>query len=432
MSREPTLPPGRAGSVDRAGSAGKDGALEGLRGLASFCVVLHHLACALFPALIFGSVAVSHHGFDLWLHDQLLLGVAFQGNFMVCVFFVLSGYVLSFRYIQTGDRGHLWSGLVRRYPRLMLPAVASCVLAWAALTLGLFRNIPAARVTGSSMWLATWWDYPGNLLDAVHEGAISAFSNGPVLYNSALWTMWNELLGSLLVYATLLLIPRRSLRWAAYPVLAVVTVLGSHTYLLAFVLGMAFCELMAVPAGDEVRRVVARGWWVVLVVLGLFLGGIPIPGQTMAHGYANLLALSSLPTLEMWVLLHVMGAACIVMAVLGSPRLRGGLETRPLRWLGQTSFGLYLVHMVVIGTVASWLVLELAPRVGYLTAAAVASVATIVVSLGMAELFTRWVDAPTIALTGRWYRSLRDRQRAGRHIVVMVGPSGTSNDPNRW
>ena len=408
-------------------------ALEGLRGLASFCVVLHHLACALFPALIFGSIAASHHGWDRWLHDQLLLGVVFQGNFMVCVFFVLSGYVLSYRYIQTGDRGHLWSGLVRRYPRLMLPAVASCVLAWAALTLGLFHNIPAARVTGSSMWLAHWWKFPANLLDAVYEGAISAFSNGPVAYNTPLWTMWNELLGSLLVYVTLLLIPRRSLRWAAYPVLAVVTVLGSHTYLLAFVLGMAFCELMAVPAGDEVRRVVGRGWWVVLLVLGLFLGGVPIPGQTMARGYANLLALSSLPTHEMWVLLHVIGAACIVLAVLGSPRLRVGLETRPLRWLGRTSFGLYLVHMVVIGTVASWLVLVLAPRVGYLTAAAVASIATIVVSLGMAELFTRWVDAPTISLTGRWYRRgaawLRLRRGVGAQPSGLTADSSPDSSP---
>jgi peptidoglycan/LPS O-acetylase OafA/YrhL len=409
--------------------AGKVGALEGLRGLASFCVVLHHLACALFPALIFGAAAVSHHGWDRWLHDQPLLGVPFQGNFMVCVFFVLSGYVLGYRYIQTGDRTHLWSGLVRRYPRLMIPAVASCVLAWAVLTLGLFRNLPAARLTGSSLWLATWWGYPANLLNAVHEGAVSAFSNGPVLYNSALWTMWNELLGSLLVYGTLLVVPRRRFRWVAYVALAGLT---ATSYLLAFVIGMAFCELMAV-FGDEVRRVLARGWWVPFLAIGLYVGGVPIPGTGMAPAYSKLLEVLPLTTIQTWVLLHVLGAAAVVLAVLGSPLLRRGLETTPLRWLGRTSFGLYLVHMVVIGTVASWLVITLVPRVGYMAAAGVAAVATVVVSLGMAELFTRWVDAPTIQLSGRAYRAGVEalRPRAATSAPSGEGPGPRVADPTR-
>jgi peptidoglycan/LPS O-acetylase OafA/YrhL len=39
----------------------------------------------------------------------------------------------------------------------------------------------------------------------------------------------------------------------------------------------------------------------------------------------------------------------------------------------------------------------------------VAVVASIVVSLGMADLFTRWVDAPTLALSSRVYRNTRAR-----------------------
>lgn len=392
-----------------AGTSGKVGALEGLRGAASFCVVLHHLACALFPALIFGAQAATDHGWDRWLHDQPLLGVPFQGNFMVCTFFVLSGYVLGYKYIHTGDRSYLWSGLARRYPRLMIPAVASCVLAWAVLSLGLFGNVRAARITGSSMWLATWWTYPANLLRAVHEGAVSAFTDGPVAYNSALWTMWNELLGSLLVYGLLLLVPKR-LRWFAYAGVAALTV---TSYLLAFVIGMALCELMASGVAAEVRRVLGRGWWVALVIVGLYLGGVPIPGAGMAPAYARLFALP-FNTVQTWVLLHVLGAGAIVLAVLGSGSLQRGLSTRPMRWLGRTSFGLYLVHMVVIGTVASWLIVWLAPRTTYSVAAAAAVAATVVVSLAGAELFTRWVDAPTLVHTARAYRAARRRVLRGR------------------
>ncbi len=410
MASHPRASPTQAtDGTDRVPARGKDGALEGLRGLASFCVVLHHLSCAFYPALIFGAAAASHHRWDQWLHDQVLLSVPVQGNFMVCIFFVLSGYVLGYRFVQTGDRSHLWSGLVRRYPRLMVPAVASCVLAWAALTLGLFRNVPAARISGSSMWLATWWNYPANLLDAVHEGAVSAFANGPVAYNSALWTMWNELLGSLLVYGTLLVVPKRW-RWGAYVVLAVLT---RDSYLLAFVVGMAFCELMMSPAGAGARRVIGRGWWAPLGLLGLYLGGIPIPSSGMAPAYTRLFRLP-LGHLDHWVFLHIVGAAAVVLAVLGSPLLRRGLETRPLRWLGRTSFGLYLVHMVVIGTVASWLLVELAPRVGYALATVVAALATIGASLALAELFTRWVDAPVILWSGRWYRAAASAVRSRR------------------
>ena len=154
----------------------------------------------------------------------------------------------------------------------------------------------------------------------------------------------------------------------------------------------------------------ARGWWVALALIGLYLGGIPIPDTGMARAYGRLFALPA-SSIHVWVGLHIVGAAAVVLAVLGSPLLQAGLSRRPMRWLGRTSFGLYLVHMVVIGTVASGLMVWLVPRAPYEVAALIAVLATLVVSLAGAELFTRWVDAPTLALTSRTYRLARSRVR---------------------
>ncbi|WP_410010430.1 hypothetical protein [Phyllobacterium sp. A18/5-2] len=61
---------------------------------------------------------------------------------------MLSGYVLTKKFFDTGDTKFLYIGAVTRYPRLIIPAAASIFVAWLLLSPGLMHNrlIPHSAV----------------------------------------------------------------------------------------------------------------------------------------------------------------------------------------------------------------------------------------------------------------------------------------------
>lgn len=107
----------------------------------------------------------------------------------------------------------------------------------------------------------------------------------------------------------------------------------------------------------------------------------------------------------------------IVWLVVTGPRLQRFFERGPLAWLGRVSFGLYLLHFVTLCTVGCWVALTLL-RHGYgrAVAFAAASIVTLAVSLGAADLFSRLVDQPSIRLARRvGARLSRSRKRVTGH-----------------
>ncbi|WP_435370094.1 hypothetical protein, partial [Acinetobacter baumannii] len=71
-------------------------------------------------------------------------------SFSVCIFFVLSGLVLTRLYSLTGDAQVLISRAIRRLPRLAIPIAASIAVAYAIFAAGLMRNVPAAVSSNST------------------------------------------------------------------------------------------------------------------------------------------------------------------------------------------------------------------------------------------------------------------------------------------
>src|SRR5687767_11167726 len=103
--------------------------LDGVRGVAAIIVVLHHFGIAFFPAINFLDPEKIHLG-----NGQLELTIAktplnifFNGGFAVSVFFVLSGFVLSYKFHLSGSRQLLTTYAAKRYFRLLLPVAASII-----------------------------------------------------------------------------------------------------------------------------------------------------------------------------------------------------------------------------------------------------------------------------------------------------------------
>jgi len=174
---------------------------ESIRGLACLAVVFSHLAMSFFPYL---------HHFNVkdvtnlaWVHAIHHSPFAFfySGDAAVFVFFVLSGFVLSYAILKSPEQFHtkIKSMMIKRYPRLMIPALTSCLIIWLVLKV---IHIDSSHV-GS--WLQEFTIQDFSFFHMLYEGTIGAFLFSESDVNWVLWTMTIELLGSFALFFLLYL-----------------------------------------------------------------------------------------------------------------------------------------------------------------------------------------------------------------------------------
>lgn len=379
--------------------------LDGVRGVAALAVVTCHCAAAFAPRIVFGSDLPVTTRYDGALHRTPILDLPFQGHFAVAVFYVLSGIALSRGPLVRAARGHrggraaALSGAVRRYPRLAAPVVVVMLAAWALVDAGAMHNAAAGRRSGST-WLGSFWSGPADLAAALREGFWGVFSDlhgGAPHYVPPLWTMHYELLGSVLVFAILLVLPPRPVRLATYAVLGVVL---WQSFLFCFVAGMVLCELWVSGRLPQNRR--WRAAFVPIGLLGLVLGSFPYASPSTPAYYAALIPGHWTDDQQQS---HVLGAVLVMAAVLGLAGLQRFFGSRPLRLLGRVSFGLFLTHFLVLGSVGCATFDLLSRHLSSRSWVAVlASSVVVVVSLLVAWVATVVVDEPVVRWTGRIYR----------------------------
>jgi len=403
--------------------------MDGLRGLAAFVVVIHHFAFAFFPALLIGATTGLHSNLEPLIY-QTPLYLVVAGNFAVTLFFLISGYVLSYKFFITGRNDIVISSAFRRYFRLMPTVLASVLISYLLLASGHYYNLPAAHITGSSNWLALSWIGPANLWDALRLGLYDAFITGhkTMVYNNALWTMKIEFLGSFLVFATLLVIGKLRRRWIVYILLGL---LFWQTYYLAFILGIALCDFVTHESRHERQVGQPLYGWLALTG-GLLLGSLPIAGHTPTI-LSNMRSVL-LPAETGFVLFHIIGAALVMAAVVLTPAIRRWLMLKPLQYLGRVSFSLYLVHLSVLASLGTYLFLKFYPHVGYLGAVGLSFSLSLIVIFILAELITRYIDIPAVRASGRLYRAfdvmVRLRPWQPSNSSPTSSPSSTRKLPN--
>lgn len=372
----------------------KLGALESLRGLGSLIVLFHHIGLALLPFAYLGTVAEPHFDWETWFHATPL-GLLVAGRFAVDVFFVLSGFVLALSFLGPNgkDDRDLAAATVKRIFRLA-PMVAVGVLLSGGLNrLGWMQSAGGAEVSGSAIWLARQGGWDASWITLGKVIGFNLFSQGQ-RFNSALWTIELELIGSYLVYLLLFAVRRSSWRWGVYAWLAIWL---RNDLLLAFVAGLVLADAYAhFPA----FRQWSRRWWVAgpALALAVFLGSYPegtkVFGQVPAGWYRFL------PYLELgkdgWLFA---GAVLLIATCVGSPAVLRVLDSRPGRFLGRISFGLYAIHIPVLCSLGCWVLLRF-NRAGssYAVAAGAAAVASVIGSVLLAMVVTRWVDQPSVRL----------------------------------
>jgi peptidoglycan/LPS O-acetylase OafA/YrhL len=322
--------------------------LDGLRGLAASGVVLYHLA--------------NWPGLDVTL-DPVTGWVFRHGWTLVDLFFTISGYVFAHVYAAPGQlvqAGALRGFWVARVARLW-PLHAAVLLVLALTTWGGANNAPHFV---AHLFMAQSLD-----LDTARS------------FNSASWSLSIEIL----CYAAFSLAARiadRALWW-----LTALSVLSSLYWL----------ALLGHPAGPWFGEIIPRGF------LGFFMGQtlwraraplakIPTPAiiAALALGLIWQTTASISPLVPLGALAW---PAAILLALRSST-----LDARPIQWLGERSFGIYMVHMAVLRGIDA----ALPPHSQSLPTFLASQAAILGLTLALAQACYFAIELPGRRLIRRW------------------------------
>ncbi|BDZ46439.1 acyltransferase [Naasia aerilata] len=359
--------------------------------------MLHHTLEIAKPYLAPASGTPVTVGSLWWWLTETPLKLASAGQEAVVVFFVLSGLVVALPAIRSTAPYSWGSFLASRFVRIYLPV-------WGALLLasGLIELLPReeGRVTAHS-WLsdANATTVHGSIL--FDEATLSRYSFDIV---NTLWSLrWEMVFAVLLpLYVLAARLVRR--RWAAAGILAAGLTIagfalqdGTLSYLPAFFLGtLIAANLDRYRAWAEARR--SSRWFRPATLGALSVSAVCIIATWLARPVAPE---GSLPSLLLTGL-SVVGATGLVLLALAPTGFARGLGMRASQWLGRVSFSLYLVHVPLLVTAAFLLRDSRWPLVALLG---------IPVSLAVAALFQRFVEAPAHRLARRVGTAVRERGR---------------------
>lgn len=351
--------------------------LDGLRGLAAFEVFIFHYD----DGWVDRTLGWGHGDYldPAWWRLPFLRTFYASGDAAVCLFFAISGYVLSHRILSLYRQ--------RRHDE-----------AYSALSSAVFRRairlyMPVAIETFILMLLCRWFKFPKPVVYESAETFVGELNQYVISFVHLLmplrypdrwdyvinrydggisWTIPLEYYGSIVIFVVLLFVSRvRNMKVRLGLVLAMVwqSFIKDDWIAGQFLLGMAFADWQLGQAAARQHQSYApsapRRWLRNTVFWGIFLFGFYLAGLPLYHlkegATPDTDALFDRPfynwlsqPFAAWNLyrnrqfdryLQCLAGYTLLIGVGETPVLRRLTETRFVQYLGRISFGLYLCHI---------------------------------------------------------------------------------------
>lgn len=387
--------------------------IEGLRAIACLCIFAHHFYATFYPVTIYGTNTPGASPVTLAL-VQSPLSVVVNGNFWVCVFCIIAGYVASMsRFSMPQERAPSFSqlsdSLIRRYLRLTLPAFVISLFVTLLYKENCFSHLSFSERFDAS-WAALWYQED---IYTIKSLLVESFTRlcfvGSDKYIVSLWTI------SYLFYGYYVSVILAEMSWGKSR-----RILWVYAFVIlsCVISGLKLCIMSCFPIGTLLAYLscgAASGrkpiWHTavatLMLLLGLFLGAFPTYFQP--SNFYRFLDHSFLPT-ETYAFYHVIGAFLFMAGLCQLPSLRRLLSDGFLVRLGKISFSLYLVHIPVILTVGTWTVLFLFDRgvENYHLGCLISLAITLPSVLLLSYVFMRYVEKPCNKLSKKLIELLKE------------------------
>lgn len=366
--------------------------IDGLRALAVTAVILYHLGINWIPGGFLG----------------------------VDLFFVISGYVITRLLLDSiMSKGALdlrefyWARVRRLLPPVlfMLTGTTFLIAAWKPDAIHRFLSDLPYVLTGSENWH----------LVAVHQDYFQAIGRPPLLQHT--WSLGVEIQFYILWPLILLLI----LKYLGKKRVA------QTSLVIAFISGLALFIYSLRVDSSSTNQISHIYFGTDTHSLGLFLGAalavswvpanlnknISERAQDFVDGIGVVGLLGLLCTFFFidesnaalyrvaFPLAALFGVAIITSLVHPASRFAPLMSTRPLVWIGQRSYGIYLWH---------WVVFQLTrPNVDLAGANWAINAARILIVIALADISLRWIEIPIRrGLLSTWIRGLKYRSKSTR------------------
>lgn len=417
--------------------------LHGLRGIAASVVVLHHLLLSFWEFPIHGSTQEETDPIKQAFRQFPVLRLVYSGHAMVAIFFVISGYLDSIKplkYIHEKEmallQGHLASSVLRRGPRLFLPAIGAAVLIAFAVWLGLYEWNLQYRLTFFE-GLGPQLKRHDNILAQLNELWSSVcdllnvwtFQTVMPAVNIHFWTLACDLRATYIRYLAILCTSRLRVGGRILMFIAFIFYCGSwgRWEVVLNLCGALLCQVdlltgwlkkanrQMATSGMKLGERRTRWICIVLFVLSLYLCLLPEENGRETPGFRLLSRLTpkSWQDFRYW---NSWASVMLVWAVLHHNRLSRFLEGPIPQYLGNISFSMYLLHGPILHMTAYALVPMLWSRqtfgtgtlgkVGGFLVPALFVVAPSVVLVS--DIFTRTVESRLYSFIQRFERILTE------------------------
>lgn len=388
----------RRNKAKQANVEGKMLYLESVRGLAALAVVFAHILTLYFPYPEVDSEAASHGSSIInHLFYGLPFGFMIAGHFAVILFFILSGYVLTYRFYQTKDDNEIRKQAAKRYFRLAIPVFATVMTSYFLFATGLIGHLSNVFAITGAPSAATLFQFTPDFGGALYDATLGVLINGHEQYNPVLWTMTIEFIGSFVAFGFALLVGKLRYRWAFY-IGSIIALSG--TYYAGFIIGLVFADLKHNAKFLEwFESIMNKTYLTALIVIALAIASIPQPWTKVS----DLLQVFSVPFIDPMTnanIAHYVSASVIILIAISIPGVQKFLSVKPLVWLGSLSFAIYLIHTLVLYSLGTWLFTQLwDARLGIYYSAGISSVVVVAVTLLVAIFWKKYIDDMSVRVS---------------------------------
>lgn len=324
--------------------------IDGLRGIACLGVFVYHFIRYVFPATYSGFLSdVKVCDMEMYLANNPL-SIIVNGNFYVCLFFVISAFVLSMQVSKNNNKREIAMISLKRYPRLAIPVfiigIISFIIGKLLLFVGIDAQIPAQNLSVfrliKVLLFDTWFIGSQEVLSVFWMLSI-------LFYGSFITIIIASIVSSVKKPYSIIILCMCS-----------VFISMINMYYLSFSLGI-FLQYIYENRKEQIESLrdskSFKKYFLIIFILfiGILAGGYP---SFLLYPLTDVNSFDSgvyeifriFPDIIYFSsnLFHIIGAGFILFLVMISNNLQKFLSFRLVQFFGKISFSLYIIHKLVL------------------------------------------------------------------------------------